>query len=281
MANIEQIRTFLEVARAESFSQAAKALALPRSTVTARINALEERLGTRLLHRTTRSVSLTADGANFYLGCADAMDSLLKAEDRLVSSQTPQGTIKVSMPVDFPKHFMADLILDFQKTHPDVSFQLHVSDEAVDLISDAYDIAIRGRNPGSASLITRKIGSDKLLLLAPAGTDLARCLNDQSEPLDILDPTGFAASTLSVKTTARRASTNNFELARLLAIKLGIYVALPAGCAQTHIDAGDFDIVETLKPLPELPLYYVLPSRDFIPKRVRLFADFLTDRMTA
>jgi DNA-binding transcriptional LysR family regulator len=289
MANTEQIRTFLEVARMGSFIQAAKALNLPRSTVTARINALETRLNTRLLHRTTRAVSLTAEGGRFYQGCADAMESLARAEDDLTSRHVVRGMIRVSIPIDFPKKLMAELLSAFKKEYPDVAFHVHVSDEPVDLVADLYDIALRARHPGGESLIARKIKSDRLHLLAPNGSNLPKVADINRPGLRTIDPTGLVCpvATASTETDASPTGhpehgsdkTRNFELATAIALAEGAYVVLPEGMAKCEVDSGDFRLVQTTTPLPELPLFYVLPSRDFVPQRVRRFADFLTARL--
>ena len=274
MASFEQIQTFIEVARATSFIQAARKLNIPRSTVTARINALEDRLNTRLLHRTTRSVSLTDEGQRYFNSCAAAMDSLSRVEDDLTSNRAPVGLIRMSIPLDFPKCILATLTSEFVQTYPDVTFQIHVSDTMVDLVADAFDIALRGRHPGSDSLIARKLKSEPLILLAPGNSGSERLTQEEFDQLSIIDPTGIVRPVYSSTPNAGGIESGNFEMAKAIAKARGMFLIVPQGLARSEIEEGTFHMAEPPVPLPEIPLYYVLPSRDFVPHRVRLFADF-------
>ena len=281
MASFEQIQTFIEVARANSFIQAARKLNIPRSTVTARINALEDRLNTRLLHRTTRSVSLTDEGQRYFHGCAAAMDDLSRVEDDLVSNRAPAGLIRMSVPLDFPKCLLATLTSDFVEAYPDVTFQIHVSDTTVDLVADAFDIALRGRHPGSDSLIARKLKSEPLILLAPGKNGPVCLTQEEFDRLSIIDPTGIVRPVFSSTPNSGCIESGNFEMAKAIAQARDMHLIVPQGLARSEINAGTFHIVEPPIPLPEIPLYYVLPSRDFVPQRVRLFADFLARHLKA
>ncbi|KZL26074.1 LysR family transcriptional regulator [Pseudovibrio sp. Ad37] len=102
MTNIIQLQTFVDVARLNSFTEAAEHLSIPRSTVTARVQALEERLGVQLLHRTTRRVSLTLEGERFLQQCEPALESLLQAESDLLEKDELSGNIRLSVPTDYP-----------------------------------------------------------------------------------------------------------------------------------------------------------------------------------
>jgi DNA-binding transcriptional LysR family regulator len=279
MASFEQIQTFLEVARARSFIQAALKLNIPRSTVTARINALEDRLNTRLLHRTTRSVSLTDEGKRYFSGCASAVDNLARVEDDLTSGHAPIGPIRISVPLDFPKRQLADLMGEFLGIYPGISFQIHVSDVPVDMVAEAYDIALRGRRPGNDSLIARKLNSDPLVLLAPTDADLDETTAKTLDSLAIIDPTGLVRPAYTTSPAPGGLETGNFEMAVAIAQRCGMYLILPDGLASQEIAAGRFRAVTPPEPLPEIALFYVLPSRDFVPHRVRLFADFLATRL--
>jgi DNA-binding transcriptional LysR family regulator len=124
MTNITQLQTFIDVARLNSFAEAAAHLSIPRSTVTARVQALEERLGVQLLHRTTRRVSLTLEGERFLQQCEPALEALLQAESDLLENDELSGNIRLSVPTDYPAETLETMLSSFSELHPKSRFTL-------------------------------------------------------------------------------------------------------------------------------------------------------------
>lgn len=280
VANLDQIQTFVEVARASSFAQAARRLSLPRSTVTARVRALEERLNVRLLHRTTRKVTLTDEGQRYFDRCAAAMGELLQAEDDLTGASEPAGTIRISVPIDFPKTTLAEMLSTFVERYPGVAFYVDVSDTPVDLVANNIDIALRGRQVGMPGLIARRLGEHATAFFATPDTvreypDTATLL----AALPILDPGRVLDGPRKPRGPAPVITTGNFELAKALAITMGVLAVLPEELCAQEVASGRLVAVDCGTSPPALPHFAVMPTRSLVPRRVRLFADFLAAQL--
>ena len=276
--NLSQIQTFIEVVDAGSFAGAARRLSLPRSTVTARIAALEEYLAVRLLHRTTRQVTLTDDGQRYLEHCRSALSLLQQGEDDLSQRSAPSGQIRVSVPVDYPKALLADQIKRFREAYPDVHFTVNVSDQLVDLVGENYDLALRGRNPGRDGLIARRLRFEPMGLFAKPGVFTGNTWRAEEAPaLPILDHAQILQSGDHDFGDLAEApiKTGNFELARILAASGEIAAILPVNGCEDDVAQGHLVQVNCPVTLDALALYVVMPSRKQLPRRVRLFVDFL------
>lgn len=148
--NIEGIDVFVASAEAGSFARAADRLALTRSAVGKTIARLEERLGVRLFHRTTRSQSLTEQGQIYYERCLRALAELRMGQALLESGRRDvAGKVKISMPVLFGRHCIQPILLDLAIEHPGLELDLRFSDHVVDIVHDGYDLVIRNHSPGA------------------------------------------------------------------------------------------------------------------------------------
>ncbi|RKF45022.1 hypothetical protein BCY88_27910 [Paraburkholderia fungorum] len=137
--------TFVTVLECGSFSAAAHKLQIPRSTVSARVASLETRLGTRLLRRTTRQIAPTEDGRSYFEQVAPAIRALREANERAMYSGTAlTGSIRISVPLDFPFTVLSKAIASFRASHPAVRFDVIVDDRVNDFVADNVDMAIRG-----------------------------------------------------------------------------------------------------------------------------------------
>ena len=278
MANLTHIQTFIEVAQTGSFSQAGRRLCVPRSTVSARVRALEERLNVRLLHRTTRRVSLTEEGRLYKERCEETLDKLMAAEAELSRADSLSGVIRITVPIDMSKTHLANTLLAFTQHHPALKFEVLVSDEPIDLVAENIDIALRGGAPGASGLIARRLGKGKLALYAsPQYLKEHPC----KMPLRslaghvVFDPTKQAGPDLLDGALASDIKTRNFVLARALAIQSQGIALLPKNmCTQAQRD-NQLVEVATTRALPSLALYIVVPTRKHMPTRVRKLIDFL------
>ena len=142
--NWQGISEFVYVAEAESFTLAAKKLAISTAQVSRQITALENRLKVKLLYRTTRKVSLTQEGTLFYQHCRAVLDGLEQAVTAITNLQsTPQGKIKVTASVTYGEQQVLPLINDFILQHPDIQVIAQLSNQKIDLVDEGYDLAIR------------------------------------------------------------------------------------------------------------------------------------------
>jgi len=277
MIGLAQIQAFLEVARSGSFAGASQRLSVPRSTISARVRALEERLNVRLLQRTTRRVALTDEGRRYMERCEEAIDKLAEAEAELTRSNDFSGVIRMTVPVDMPKMRLAKLLGTFVDRHPSIRIEVVVTDEVLDLVANNLDVALRGGAPGAAGLVARKLGEGDLAFHASpqyvAARLPARRLSNFPDHV-IYDPAHRLSKGSGAK--ARRVETRSFELAKTLAVQSRGIALLPEGVCAEEVASGSLLRLFHDRPIPALPLFLVMSSRRHVPSRVRAFIDFLT-----
>src|SRR6202020_939083 len=154
----EDIRTFVAVVQARGFAQAGKRLGVAKAAVSRRLRELEERLGPRLLHRTTRQLSLTAAGTEYYQRGVRLLAELQEAEDIVSSgSNEPAGRLRISAPVSFGSHCLGPIIPEFMGRFPRRQVELELEDRLIDLVASGFDVAVRASRLKDSSLIARKI----------------------------------------------------------------------------------------------------------------------------
>src|SRR5450830_1831439 len=145
MLDLNNISLFVQVVRNGSFAEASRKLGIPPNNVSRRIQQLEAVLGTRLLQRTTRKLTLTSAGKTFYERCAIAVEGLLEAEQELITgSDEPNGLVRVAAPADFFDFFRMEWISEFLRRHPRVKLDFVLNDAKADLIAEQIDVAFRG-----------------------------------------------------------------------------------------------------------------------------------------
>lgn len=266
MSDFVQLQTFVEVAHARSFSGAAKRLDLPRSTVTARVRALEARLNTRLLQRTTRVVTVTEDGKRYLDACEQALATLGNVEDDLVSRRGVSGLIRLSVPADFPMDQLARTLGAFTLRHPAVQIEVDVSDRTVPLVEDGFDLALRGRNLATPGLVARKVASTPLgVYVAPA--------QSRKRSLPLLDP--LQADGANDAGVQPAITTLSLALAREMAVAGQVVAVLPDDLCRQDVKEGRLRRVRAPAIKARLELFLVYPSRHHLPVRVRALLDEL------
>ncbi|WP_122741130.1 LysR family transcriptional regulator, partial [Pseudomonas viridiflava] len=145
MLDLNDVALFVQVVRNGSFAQAARQLGVPSNTVSRRVQQLEEQLGARLLQRSTRKLVVTQTGQDFFERCKEAVDGLIDAGDRIVSSgEIPSGKVRVAAMADFFDFFSMQWVADFLARYPKVQLEFVLADTRSDLIAERLDIAFRG-----------------------------------------------------------------------------------------------------------------------------------------
>ena len=279
-----ELLAFTTTVDARSLSRAAMELGLPRATVGRRLQRLEERLGVRLLRRTTRSLSLTDAGEALYRQARLALDAVKRAEESVRRTDSAvRGDLRVSVP-PITKPSFHQLLADFAARYPEIRLQVHFSTEHVDLKRGGYDVAIRGTGELEPGLVARQLGRTLLIAVASPGYieqhGTPRSLRDLKEHKCLL---GFARGELPqthwtdrkgrrVHVEGRIASNDIVFLARAALHGLGI-VLLPAAQVQRHIDEGR--LVQVLPGAfgANTGLTVVYAEREFLPPQVRAFVD--------
>ncbi len=167
--NIEHLKLFVRLASTHNISMAGSELGLSPAVASAHINKLEEGLGVRLVHRTTRKVSLTQEGEAFLPHAEDVLASVDAAKGAIgVGQASPRGTLRVTTPASFGRMHLMPALKDFLKTYPDLNVDLRFSDSVLDLVEGGFDIAIRISELKDSTLVAKKIAGDpRIVCVSP------------------------------------------------------------------------------------------------------------------
>jgi DNA-binding transcriptional LysR family regulator len=291
MVDLNDVALFLTVVETGGFSSAARALRVPKATVSRKIANLEAALGIRLLHRTTRSIGLTDAGQRYYRDCHGPVADVAKATRSLKETQgVPSGTIRVSAPVDAASFFLSDLITGFARASPAVGVELLLTDERLNLVEARVDVAFRTGTLKDSTLIARKLGGGQRLICAsPAYLESAgtpRSPADLGRHATIVhgDTLEGATWTLSgpkgrvVVRLNPRLAVNSMAFA-LKAAVAGLGLALlPGAVASTALREGRLKpVLDAWRP-PAGGMHLVYPSNRNLSAATRAFIDFVIER---
>ncbi|MFL9874438.1 LysR family transcriptional regulator [Paraburkholderia megapolitana] len=178
MDKLQAMTIFVRVVEAQSFSKAAETLSMPRSSVTTTIKNLEKHLGTPLLRRSTRTLSLTDAGARYFASCQAILSDIVEAESGLsTDAKNPHGRVRVDMPGVIGRAIVLPRLLEFEERFPDIELVLGLSDRPADLIYDGIDCVIRSGELMDSTLVARRLGQLNWLTCAAP-----RYLKQHGEP---------------------------------------------------------------------------------------------------
>jgi DNA-binding transcriptional LysR family regulator len=291
MDRLTSMEVFSRVVDAESFSEAARQLGMSRAMVSKHVLSLEDRLGARLLNRTTRRLSLTEVGAAYHERCKRIVSDAQEAEDaagRLHAE--PRGRLKVNAPMAFGIRHLAPAIPEFLERYPEVEIEMSMTDRFVDLIEEGYDVAVRIGRLAESSLIARRIAPIRNAVCGTPqyfeahGTpktpdDLVdhRCLiYTYPMPHEVWRFTG-ADRDYAVPVTGN-FRVNNGDALRAAALRgLGIAI-LPTFIVGGDLRSGALRAVLTEFRSPDAAVYAVYPHSRHLSTKVRSFVDFLAAR---
>jgi len=287
MEGFGAIPVFVAVVENGGFSAAARTLGISKSAVSKRINQLEAHLGVRLLHRTTRKLSLTEAGERYFEHAAQALTAAGQAEDAVTELQgEPQGNLKISSPMSFGRLHVAPLIPKLLQRHPKLQIDLVMDDRKVDLVAGGFDVAIRAGNLPASTLIARKLAPVRQVLCAspdyidrydrpgtPAELSSHNCLL-YSYSSDANEWTLIGEGGPETVTVSGSYQVNNSE-ALLEALREGIGIGrLPTFVAGPDLKTGRLVKLFESYRLPDFTIYAVFPERQYLPAKVRAFLDF-------
>jgi DNA-binding transcriptional LysR family regulator len=286
--DLNDLPIFTRVAALKSVSRAARELGIPKSTVSRRLSALEERLGVRLLGRSHKNITLTAAGAAFFARVTPALSALDEsAKATAVDDRAVQGKIRVSIPYDFGVALGGAMIASFMAQHSEIDVELFLADRQVDLASESFDVALRIGALHDKSVVAKRLGVISGQLVAsptyvrrrgaptdPA--DLARhdCIVFNSPPFDahwrLMGPRGAVAD---VEVHARLTANALPVVAGAALAGIGI-ARVPAYAVADALSAGRLVRVLPDWSTGERPVFVVFPSNRHVPARVRALVDF-------
>jgi DNA-binding transcriptional LysR family regulator len=292
LENLTDIAVFVRVVECASFTKAADQLELSRAVISKYITRLEERLGARLLNRTTRRLSLTEAGAELFEASRGALERIDEAEQAVTRLQRePKGRLKVNAPMSFGILHLAPALPDFLKRHPGIHVDFMMDDRMVDLVQEGFDVGVRIAALKDSSLVAKKLATCRQVLCAAPVY-----LEEFGEPET---PDDLVAHNCILYHYASSANVWRFKAPNGRDIKVAVTGNLRAnnGIAEREVAVqglgvhytptfyvGDLIREGKLKPiltdyaLPELGIYAVYPQRAHVAPKVRAFVDFLAKR---
>jgi len=292
MERLDAMAVFARVIEAESFSGAARALGLSKSAVSKQVSRLEDRLGLRLLNRTTRRLSLTEAGAAFYQGCQRVVAEAEAAEQAVTHlASAPRGRLRVSAPMSFGVSHVSPALPEFLGRYPELAVDLTLNDRIVDLVEEGFDVGIRIGGLTDSSLVARRLAPNRTVLsAAPAYLQVRGTPRDVGELEDhacliySYQATGAAWRLTGPKGDRRfkvsgplRVNNGDAILAAALG---GLGVALlPCFICGEDLRAGRLvRVLPDWEAPPDSAVSAVFPAARHLSPKVRAFIDFLAER---
>ncbi|EIX9768813.1 MULTISPECIES: LysR family transcriptional regulator [Klebsiella] len=296
MDRFDAMRAFARVVEAGSFTKAAQTLHMSKTTVTQLIQQLESRLRVRLLHRTTRKLGVTPDGAVYYERVIRLLADMEDAENSLSSAaMTPRGRLRVDVPSPLARLILVPALPAFHARYPDIQIEMGVSDRVVDLIGDNVDCVLRGGQITDQSLIARHVGDLQIgVYVAPSYVER---LGAPAHPRELQNTDHCIVGFLSSRTSKidplvlcseneRIEITGNYVLAvddgnaylEAGLVGLGV-IALPNYMAAAHQAVGALIPLFTQWRISPMPLYLAFPPNRHVNAKLRVFIDWIVEVM--
>ena len=287
------IELFCLAAEASSFTAAAQVAGVTPAAVSRSISRLEERLGSRLFVRTTRSIRLTDGGRTFFEQCRQALTQLVEAQQEMMGAQSvPSGLLRISIPTTYGHHRILPLLPKFRALYPQVSVDIHISNRNIDFVGEGYDMAIRVRAQPDSTLIARLLEDARLVVVATpsylkrAGTPHALEDLPNHECIQYeLPSNGRRISWLFQVDGKEREFAGEAGYSCSDDVLGGVTLAKHgAGLFQTYKfiveeELANGSLVEVLQPYGgrSRPFTLLYPHGRYVPHRVRAFVDFLLE----
>ena len=290
---IQGIQVLLKVVELGSLSGAARALGMSATMATKHVAAIEQRLGARLLHRTTRKVTPTEVGRTYIRTAERVLAELLEAEAAAAADkQVVRGLLRVNVPVSFGTSEIAPILHDLFKLHPDLTIDLGLNDRLVDLVEEGWDLAIRIGRLQDSPLIARRLASFRMVVCASPDY-----LRNHGRPVRVADlchhhclgytlssmvsPTSWSFGTngdVKIAITGPLRGSNGDALVAAAIAGTGI-IYQPAFIVADAVANGRLEVIALDHPPFDLGnIYAVYPPNDHLPAKVRVFIDFLIQR---
>ena len=288
MDRFQEMQIFVRIVERRSFTQAAEDLLVPRATATNAIKRLEQRLGTRLLERTTRAVAPTRDGEAYYQRCVRLLADLDEAEGAFRDT-APSGLLRVNLQPTLARHFVFPALPAFLARYPRIWLHVGEGDRLVDLVREGIDCVLRAGQLQDSSMVARRAAElEQVTVASPAylarfGTpatldDLSRhqavhyvsTATGRPYPLEFMTPDGVTLATPPAAVSVTGAEA--YAAASLAGLGL---VQVPRYRIEAELAAGALQIVLADVPPPALPVSVLYPHQRQLSARVRVFADWL------
>lgn len=288
MGNFGDLEIFARVVGAGSMSAAGRELGLSPAVVSKRLRRLEDRLGTRLLQRTTRQIAMTEAGQGFYERVVAILAGVEEAEAFVTRrSAIARGTLKISAPTSFGRMHIAPNLGAFMESNADLNVNLLLSDDLVDIVGEGFDVAIRIAELADSSLVARKLAPVRRVLCAAPGylaknptpktiddLEIHNCLTHQvSDTWRMEGPEGDV-----IIRPQGNLSTNSSEVVREAVLAdMGVALRSTWDVGQELAEGRLIRVLPEYESTSNVGIYAIYPSRQFLPVKVRVFIDYLAN----
>jgi DNA-binding transcriptional LysR family regulator len=294
MDRLSDISVFVQVVDSGSFTAAAERLGLSKSVVSKYVTRLEDRLGARLLNRTTRRLSLTEAGEMFYNRSLRGLEQIAEAESEVSRLQsTPRGTLRLNTPMTFGILHVAPALPAFMARYPDLKVDMNLDDRQLDPVEGGFDLAIRIAELPDSSMVARRLAPCRRVVCAtpdylehhgtPRNPDELRSHNaltfhyhDSPSQWCFLATDG---TSINVSVNGDLHMNNSLALREALLQGMGIALA-PTFLVGADIQAGRLQTVLDNYRAPERSIYFLYPQRRHLSPKVRAFIEFMSERIT-
>jgi len=292
MDTIKSMQAFVAVVNTGGFTRAAELQKIPKATLSAHVAELEAHLKVRLLHRTTRRVSVTADGAAYYERCVRILEDLRDAEESFSSRQaSPRGRLRVDVSSAVASRLLIPALHDFFARYPEIQLELGCSDRVVNLLSEGVDCALRGGEIQDQSLIARRVGTLHVVTCAtteylvrhgvpqhPSDLQQHVCLGYSSPRAGLLFDWNFARDDERVVVPVQSPLTLNDSNAYVDACLAGLGVGrLPTYTFNQYLECGALEMVLGEWLSEPMPFHVVYPSNRHLSSKVRVFVEWVAE----
>ncbi|NOH98719.1 LysR family transcriptional regulator [Vibrio sp. 99-70-13A1] len=286
--NIEHLKLFVRLASTNNISLAGQELGLSPAVASAHIGKLEKALNVRLVHRTTRKVSLTEEGLAFLPHAEEVLESVEAAQAAVgAGNQMPKGVLRVSAPASFGRMHLIPAMQAFMDAHPGLKVDYRLSDSIIDLVEGGFDIAIRNAALKDSTLVARKLAFDQRIVCT--SPDYIKKHGQPTHPNELLNHnfvnlSGFDNWTfetpeghVTIKPKGEFKADNGEAVRDACAHGLGITVS-STWCCHEHLKRGELvPILEEYPLVSDSAIWAVYPSSRLLAPKVRAFIDFFTD----
>jgi DNA-binding transcriptional LysR family regulator len=286
------MQVFAKIAEAGSFAEAARRLRIAPATVTKHVQALEKRIGARLINRDTRRVQLTEAGVLYWRRCQALLSELAQVENEAAGlGQLPRGRLRLTAGDGFGTSELQPAVLEFMEVYPDITVDLELTTRYIDLIKEEFDVAVRTSGaPLDGAVVARRIASSRLITCAapsylalygaprnPSDLESHACLVYTGTRWGNDWPFTRGDETRKVRVPARLQTNSNLALCHAAKRGAGITIQ-PSFNVWKELRSGELELVLDEWHVGELDVHVVFPHRQYMPAKVRVFVDFLAQR---
>ncbi|HUT40536.1 MAG TPA: LysR family transcriptional regulator [Gammaproteobacteria bacterium] len=292
MDRFADIEALVAVIESGTFSAAGERLGVAKSVISRRVSQLEQRLGSRLLHRTTRRLTLTDAGRHFYQRAVQILADLEDAEQGVTAEVTDlRGALKLAAPLSFGLAHLSDALTEFLDTYPAIELNLDLNDRSINLVEEGFDLAVRIGELTDSTLIARRIGTSRTVTCASRAY-LER-FGEPQHPDDLQHHVGLQYSNVSYRRQwqyatpdgrmlhaqpqLRMRANNGEALACAAAAGIGITTG-PTFILARYINEGKLQRILPDFEQPATGIHAVTPPGRLVPRRVQVFIEFLASR---